>query len=167
MTTQEEAIRILEDGYGRISALLDRLPADRLTEQGIGGDNWTAQDLIGHIAFWENAALEALDAWADGRAAPIDRLLVRGIDTVNRDGLRTIRQRILDEVKAQAARSHAHLILALQEMGPNLWDSPPTARHIHSIGESLGRILVGPDGPFTHANAHLPELEEFVQRVAG
>ena len=62
MISQDEAVQVLEEGYGKVHALIDRLPAGSLTQPGIGGDKWTAQDLIGHIAFWENAALEALDA---------------------------------------------------------------------------------------------------------
>jgi hypothetical protein len=161
--TQDEAVDILEAGFNKIGALLEGLPPERLTEPGIGGDRWTAQDLIGHVAFWERAALEALDAWSDGGAAPIDRALARGITIVNRDALRRIRERSLEEVRTDAERVHFNLLLSIQEMGPDLWESLPTARHLNSLGESLGRILTGPEGPFTHAAAHMPDLEAFVK----
>jgi hypothetical protein len=167
MLTQDEAVQILEESYQTVHGLVDRLPAEMLTAKGIGGAMWTPQDLIGHIAFWETAALEALDAWSEGGAAPIDRALNRGLNGVNAQALRTIRSLTLDEVRKHAEKNHYNLLLAIQEMGPDLWDSLPTARHSHSIGESLGRILVGPDGPYTHARAHIPDLEEFVARSAG
>jgi hypothetical protein len=164
--TQDEAVRILEDGYSRIGALLDRLSAEDLTRPGIGSDNWTPQDLIGHVAFWEKAAFEALDAWAMGAASPIDRALHRGVDTVNAEALKRIRSQSLEAVREDAARTHTGLLISIQEMGEALWESPPTARHVHSIGDSLGRILVGPGGPFTHAEAHIPDLQAFVDQVS-
>ena len=164
--TQDEAVEIIETGHKRLDSLLAQLPEAALTQQGIGGDEWTAQELIGHIAFWENAASEALDAWAMGGVAPIDRALRRGIDGVNRESLRLIRGATLEQVRERAELAHKTLIISILEMGPDLWASPPTARHIQPFADVLGRILLGPRGPYTHAEAHLPDLEAFVAKLS-
>jgi hypothetical protein len=41
-------------------------------------------------------------------------------------------------------------------------DAADAARATH-LGASVGRILGGPLGPFTHDQAHLPDLRAFVQ----
>jgi hypothetical protein len=165
--TQDEAVQIIEDGQKRVADLIAQLPDAALTEKGIGSDNWTVQDLIGHLAYWENAASEALDAWAMGGVAPIDRALRRGINVVNADALRAIRGATLEHVRQRADQAHSALLVSILEMGPDLWGSLPTARHLDPIADVLGRILAGPGGPYRHAEAHIPDLEAFVARMTG
>ena len=162
MTTQEEAIQILADGHKRVRDLIATLPAEAVNEGGMGSGSWSPKDLIGHLGFWERAALEAVDAWSSGGAAPIDRLLYRGIDSVNRDALRAIRAADLEDLIKEADWAHDALVDYIDSISADLWGSPPTARHVHSIGESLGRILLGPQGLFTHYQDHIKDLETFV-----
>lgn len=164
MPTRDEAIDILETGYKRVRQLVGELPPDKLLEPGIGAENWTARDLVGYYFFWEKQALEAIDAWAGGGAAPIDRLLYRGMRNVNNEAIKGARTVDFAEIAKQADWAHNALIGYIEGIGDDLWDNPPTARHINSLGESLGRILLGPGGLYTHYDAHLSELEEFVEK---
>lgn len=163
MPTRDEAISILDRGYKRVQELVGQLPAESRLEPGIGPENWSARDLVGYYFFWERHALEAIDAWAGGGAAPIDRLLYRGIRNVNNEAIKGARTVDFEEIVKQADWAHNALLGYIEGIGDDLWDNPPTARHIHSLGESLGRILLGPNGLYTHYDAHLGELEDFAK----
>ena len=66
--TREEAIAILEDGQRQIDALVARLTEEQLsTPNTIGGGEWSAKDLLSHVARWNEIAVEALMAWRAGR----------------------------------------------------------------------------------------------------
>src|SRR5688572_17056719 len=148
--TRNEALSILETDYKRVRDLIAQLPADSLLEPEIGDEHWSARDLVGYYFFWERAALEAIDAWAGGGAAPIDRMLYRGIRNVNNEAIKAARAVDYDEIVKQADWAHNALLGYIEGIGDDLWENPPTARHIHSLGESLGRILLGPSGLYTH-----------------
>lgn len=165
MPTREEATNILDTGYKRVQELVAKLPPETLLEPGIGPEGWSARDLAGYYFFWERQALEAIDAWAGGGAAPIDRLLYRGMKNVNAEAIKGARTVSYDEIAKQADWAHNALLGYIEGISDDLWDNPPTARHVHSLGESLGRILLGPGGLYTHYDAHLPDLEAFVTTV--
>jgi hypothetical protein len=163
--SRDETIAILDKGYKRAHELIGRLPEAARLEPGIGAENWSARDLVGYYFFWEKQALEAIDAWAGGGAAPIDRLLYRGMKNVNTEAIKGARTVDYDEIAKQADWAHNALLGYIEGISDDLWESPPTARHMHSLGESLGRILLGPGGLYTHYDAHLPDLEAYVASV--
>ena len=56
--TRSDAAHRLSEGWGRLQDLLARIDEgafDRL--RTIGGGDWSAKDLLGHVAFWEEIAL--------------------------------------------------------------------------------------------------------------
>src|SRR3989442_9926668 len=97
--TREEAMSILDDGQRAVRELIGLLPARALTAPGLGGGGWSPKDLIGHLASWEEFALEALEAWGRDERAPIDRdLATRGLNTVNADAVATKAKLSTDEI---------------------------------------------------------------------
>jgi len=161
--TRRRAIRILEEGHARILALVDALPPRARSVPGLGGGAWSPSDLIGHLESWEEYAIEALDAWADGRGVPIDgELWTKGTSKVNVEAVGRKRSRSVAEMRRHAERTHDELIRRLEAMSDARWRAPGTSRGRKPAGVRLGGLLGGPAGAFRHAEAHLRQLEAFV-----
>ncbi len=134
----------------------------------IGGGDWSAKDLLGHLTSWEEHALEALKAWRGGEPAPIQRALrVLGLNGVNAEAVAADRSRSAATVRRRFDDIHRRLVAAIRSMPDATWDAPPTTRSRRSLGHVVGGIIGGPAGPFTHASAHLPHLRAYVESVRG
>ena len=161
--TRREAIRILEEGRARIDELLDRLPRPAMTTPGLGGGTWSPKDLIGHLASWEEYALDALAAWARDERAPIDDLFFTLSTTrINDQAVARKAAWSLAKVRREADGTHEELLAAIRGISDSRWRAPTTSRGRKPLGTRLGAILVG-RGPFGHGAAHLRSLETFVE----
>jgi hypothetical protein len=170
--TRAEAIATLEAGQRELDDLLGRLSADdMLRPSTIGGGDWSARDLLGHMAFWEELALAGLADWRAGRRPAVEAISDEGApatDAANaRNHERTVRQS-LDEVRQRAEAAHRSLLDAIRGMADEEWDAAPTypKPHVATLGELLGGATAGPDGEFRHAYAHLADVRAYVARVA-
>jgi hypothetical protein len=161
--TTREAIALLRRQRREVTAILDRLSPRALSRPGLGSGSWAPTDLIGHLESWEEHALGALDAWSRGQVAPIDRdIRAYGLNAVNDREVERKSGRTARRARAAADATFARLIERIRAVPPERWQSPPTVRARRSLGLSVGRILGGPNGPFTHDQAHLPDLRAFV-----
>ncbi|MEO8475503.1 MAG: maleylpyruvate isomerase N-terminal domain-containing protein [Actinomycetota bacterium] len=161
--TRRRAIRILEGGHAEVNDLLDRLPPRALSRPGLGGGDWSPKDLVGHLESWEECAIEALDAWAEGKGVPIDKeLWSRGTSRVNVDAVARKSSRSAPEMRRLAERTHAELIRRLEALTDARWKAPGTPRGRKAVGSRMGGILGGPTGDYRHAQAHLKDLRAFV-----
>jgi hypothetical protein len=158
-----DALGILSEGHREVDALVGRLsPADAVAA-GLGGGTWSPKDLLGHLTSWEEYALAAVGAWADGVTAPIDQALrAKGLTAVNREAVEMRSERPLARVRAEFDDVHRELIRVLGALADETWDAPPTRRARRPLGEKVGAILGGPGGWYRHAAAHLPDLRAFV-----
>ena len=161
---RETAIATLETGHSSVRALVARLTTAEIERPAtIGGGDWSARDLVGHLTAWEEHALAALDAWRAGGGAPIQRALrEQGLNAVNAATATADRRRATGEVLRRSDEIHVGLIEALRAISDATWREPPTRRSQRPLGEVVGSILGGPAGPFSHAAAHLPDLERYV-----
>lgn len=162
--TRREAISVLEEGRARIEELLDRLPRAAMTTTGVGGGAWSPKDLIGHLASWEEHALDALAAWARGERAPIDDLWFTLSTTALNDQLVQAKASwSLARVRRDAHAVHEELVAAIRSMSDARWRAPATLRGRKPLGTRVGAILAGSGGaPFAHDAAHLKSLSSFV-----
>src|SRR5438445_8463916 len=70
---RDEASAILRDGQERLDDLLGGMSeGDLVRPATIGGGDWSAKDLIGHVAAWEELAVQALAEWRRGQM-PVGR----------------------------------------------------------------------------------------------
>jgi hypothetical protein len=161
-----EAIGILEEGRARIEELLDRLTGTAMTEPGVGGGAWSPKDLIGHLASWEEYALDALAAWERDERAPIDELqFTLTTSQINDQAVARKVSWSLARVRRDADRTHSELLVAIRRMSDARWVGPVTSRGRKPLGARLGAILVGSSGSlFAHDAAHVKSLRSFAQR---
>ena len=162
LPTRAQAIRLLEQDRARTTELIERLPRRALMTPGLGGGEWSPKDLIGHLASWEEYALDALAAWELGERAPIDGLFFVGTNQINRQNVERKASWSLARVRREAEGAHEELIEALQNLTDARWRKPATPRGRRPLGRRLGGILGGPAGPFRHDAAHHPSLAAFV-----
>jgi hypothetical protein len=167
--SRREAIRILREGRGRTLELVGRLPARAVTTPGLGGGEWSPKDVVGHLASWEEYALDALSAWDRGARAPIDELQFSvGTNRINRQNVDAKASWSLAKVLREGERTHAELVAAIDSMADARWRSPATPRGRKPLGGRIGGILGGPAGWFRHDDAHHESLVAFVdEHVAG
>ena len=163
--TRKAAIRLLQQGHDEVGQLLDRLPKRAFISGGLGGGEWSPKDLVGHLESWEEYSLEALDAWEAGHGPEIDKVFrSESTATVNREAVERKASRSGPEMRRHVEATHRTLIVRLEAMTDQRWRKPGTRRGRKSVGERLGGLLGGPAGPFRHAEAHLKDLEAFVER---
>ncbi len=161
------ALRTLEEEHESVRELVERLRDQDFTRAAtIGGGDWSAKDLLGHLTSWEEHALEALMAWRRGDPAPIQRALrLHGLNAVNAENVAADRNRSSATVRRRFEHVHRRLVAEIRSTPDETWDAPPTARSRRSLGRVLGGIVGGPGGPFAHASAHLRHLRAYVESV--
>ena len=163
--SREDAVRIVSEGHRSVRELLDRLDEEAFVTHGaIGGGEWSAKDLAGHLADWEEYALRTLDEWRS-RVRP----WFEDVDTdpVNDDAIQRHLDEPATEVRRRFTELHERLRSALIDMPQDEWGARTfyqTDRQ-RSLGELLGAVVGGPDGPFRHADAHLGSLRDYVSTL--
>lgn len=163
--SREDAVRIVSEGHRSVRELLDRLDDEAFVTHGaISGGEWSAKDLAGHLADWEEYALRTLDEWRS-RVRP----WFEDVDTdpVNDDAIRRHLDEPATEVRRRFTELHERLRSALIDMPQDEWGARTfyqTDRQ-RSLGELLGAVVGGPDGPFRHADAHLGSLRDYVSTL--
>ena len=161
-----EAVRILDEGHGRLNQLLDQLSEEEITLSAtIGGGDWSAKDLVGHIASWEEIALETLGQWRARERPTIEDVFGQeAVDRLNAEKHRRKAEMPLDEVRRSAGNAHSVLIRELESMDESEWREKAfyEAKRRSTLGALLGSVLGAPQRPFGHAFAHIPDLEEYV-----
>ncbi len=170
MPTREQALNTLRQGHEALQGLFDRLGPDELVRSAtMGSGEWSAKDLMGHVAFWEELALETLAEWRAGRRPPVEDVFAQdGTDAANAGNQARTAAQSLEEVQRRAQTSYRAITTAIEVMSDEDWDSAPpypAARH-PTLGRLLGGVLAGPDDLFDHASAHLPDLTAYVESLS-
>jgi hypothetical protein len=171
LVSRDEAIATLEEGDTKIGAFVRELSDEQMIEpKTIGGGDWSAKDLLGHLAFWEELALEALEDLRAGRTPRVEDAFVRGaegVDELNARNQEITAGQSLNEVRARIAAAHTGIIEAIRTMNDEEWNAkvPYKAERRETVGQMLASILGAPKRPFGHAFAHLPDLEAYIGSV--
>ncbi len=173
IVAQGEALETLSDGQSRLDALFARISdEDMLRPATIGDSEWAAKDLMGHVAFWEELAVEAVSAWRDGRPPEVARIFAkgrRGIDEANARNQSYTGGQSLAEVRDRAEAAHVAVLKAIAEIAEDEWCTEVSTSDSDrsTLAELLGTVLGAPKRPFGHAFAHLPDLEAYVESLRG
>lgn len=168
--TRGEAIATLEEGHRLAGELFEGLSDDQLSKPATIGDDWSAKDLLGHIASWEEYSLRALDEWRRGERPWIEDVFRTrgGVDRANAEAVVAKAAMPAAEARAAAEASSRALVEAIRSMSDEEWNakaSHETERRTR-LGNFLGSITGAPKRPFGHAFAHQPDLEAYVASLA-
>ena len=170
-----EALARLREGQERVDALLARLKGKELIRPGtIGSGDWSAKDLIGHIATWEELALGSIrdfgshrTPWPERQGGVFSAPTTGKISSFN---ARTVAQKRglgLREVKAAARRTHRELLSSIESISDEDWKAkafyPTPNNRRRTLAALLGAILAANTGAFRHNFDHLPDLEAHVR----
>jgi hypothetical protein len=164
--SREDAIRIVSEGHRSVEELLSGLDDHAFVRRStIGEGEWSAKDLAGHLADWEEYALRSLGEWRSGV-----RPWFEGVDTDRVNDEMILRH--LDDPAADVRRRftelHERFRAALIDMSDDEWSEPSSYEtdRPRSLGELLGAVVGGDDGLFRHADAHLGDLRDYVSTLS-
>jgi hypothetical protein len=161
--SRSEAVISLEAGDAALAELFANLNDDQFERRAtIGGGEWSAKDLLGHVAAWEELALQTLEGWRADHRLPTDPDWPSTDDFNAQVFERTSRQSLSD-VRSQAAEVHTRLVQTIPAIIDEEWFSNTGDR---TLGERLGGLTGGPAGPFRHAFDHLSDLKAFIDSLA-
>ena len=168
---RDEASAILLEGQERLDELLGGLTEEELVRPAtIGGGDWSAKDLIGHVALWEEIALVTIDAWLGGRKPRIEEAFTPGdTDALNAWNQERKLPWPAGRVRADSGETHRRLLSSIDGMTDRDWATPRPFEgdEQEDLGSELGGVLGAPGRAFGHAFAHLPDLEAYVRSVRG
>jgi uncharacterized protein (TIGR03083 family) len=162
---RQEALGTLRDGDAQVQELLGGLTPEQMTRPAtIGGGDWSAKDLVGHLAFWEELALSALTVWKQG-AEPDT---VGAMDEVNAANHVRKAKWSLERVLAERREVNERLMREIEGLSDREWSAPPPKSFARreSLGARLGGLTGAADGMFRHAFAHLGDLRAYVASLA-
>ena len=164
-----EARATLDEGYEALEALFARLSAEQMEQPAtIGGGDWSAKDLRGHIAFWEELAAEAAGSWREGRRPEAEDIFVNGaagVDAANARNFERTHAQTLQEVDARARKAHGDVLSLVDTLSDEDWASkaPYETERRRTLGTMIGSIMGAPKRPFGHALAHVDDLRAYVE----
>ncbi len=146
----ESLQRALEERLARLDDLDWERPAT------VGGGDWSVRDLVGHIASWEEIALEGISATLEGRPPQAS---AQTVDALNAEMVASKRQLSLHDLRETAAQVHRRLLERIETLDPATWAAPagpqPGAKRLADL---VGGALASQRAPFRHLEDHLPDL---------
>ena len=165
MLTPAEAVDTVARGHREVHALLAGISSEELEEPAtIGGGEWSAKDLVGHVTTWEEIALATVEEWRAGEDPSILATFeADGTDELNADEVAQRSATPLQEQMTRFDEVHRRLIAVLQSFDGDEWERMARDERApdRTIGSLLGGVL-GTDGaPFDHISAHLRDLRAF------
>lgn len=155
--TREQAAATLNDGYAAVETRLAGRSDEELLRPGPDG-GWSAKDLLGHLAFWEELALLAIAEIREDRPLTVGPIFADGgVDAANARNQEESAGMPLTDVRERFTSTHALLTEAIKSMPLEEWRHKTTGAdgRIRPLYELLGSILGAPKRPFGHAFAHL------------
>jgi hypothetical protein len=167
--TPAEAAAILADGSAALDGLFSRLSADAAEARGtIGGGAWSARDLAGHIATWEEVALRTIDDIREGRPPGIRETVTdeASLDLFNAAEVERKAAKGWEETLTSFRATNARLVATIRTITDDDWDRVAPGgedERPRTFGEQIGSNTGMPEHPFRHAWAHLRDLKAFVQ----
>jgi hypothetical protein len=165
VATRQAAIEVLERGHAAVRRLLKEIPDHWTARPGVGGGDWSPKDLVAHLTFWEERVLEARAPGGPRARGPLQReIYSRSIGSINEEAVRARSRHTLAKVLRDWDNVHGELIRTIRTMPDARWENPATPRGRKSLEHRIGQLLVGRE-PFGHAEAHVKDLEAFVDRI--
>lgn len=167
--TRHQAVELLHHVHERIGGLFARLSEEAFDRRGtMGGGEWSAKDLAGHIASWEEITVRSLEGWRRGERPEIEDVLeARAVDRLNEENIAAALDATAEEARERFELTFTLLIEAIEGTTDEEWSAraPYPRPFPTTLAGFLGTLVGGPDRPFGHAYAHLQDLEVYVSEA--
>lgn len=109
---REQLLRRLDARWLELEQSWAGLTESQMTQPGVAGD-WSVRDVLAHVSWWEEEALEHLPTILEGRRPPRYADAWGGIDAFNAAMSERWRALTLDEVLERRQATHARLVAYL------------------------------------------------------
>jgi hypothetical protein len=134
----------IDEGWREVLSALEGIPEERLEEPGACGD-WSAKNLMGHLAFWDAHVLEEIErALAGQPVEEVDFQALNDADQAERRG------RTLVEEREAMHRAHAAVVDRL---------AGTTGSDAARLEQAIGTHT------YEHYAAHAQEIQHWRHRV--
>ena len=155
--TKENLLARLFAGREAFEAALARVPEEQM-QTIILHDDWSVQDLLGHIAFWQELAASDLGALRAGQTPN----LVTDMDALNARILNDFRHLSLDEVREREQVAYQHVLDMIESATDDELFKPD--HFAWTNGNPFLAWIVG--NTWEHYAEHLPELQAWLDDKA-
>jgi hypothetical protein len=143
-----EESRIFEELLSRFDSLGD----EQMIAVGATTD-WSAKDLLAHLAYWERAAAEQVRALDAGTWSPKKRTRQQVL-RINREVAKANRATPRHLLREEFSLAHIEIVSALRAAPDEMEDTSPLARIVRSQC-------------VRHRGHHLAQLRAWVERLQG
>jgi hypothetical protein len=134
----------VDAGWSEVLGALEGIPEERLEDPGACGA-WSAKNLMGHLAFWDEHVLEEIDrALAGQPQEAVDFQALNDADLAAREG------RTLAQEREAMERTHAAVVARL---------AGATGSEAERLDRAIGRHT------YEHYAAHARDIQRWRQRV--
>jgi uncharacterized damage-inducible protein DinB len=107
-----EYLAAIDDSWNRWLDALDRLSAEEIDSPGTCGE-WSVRDLVGHIAVWDQVAIDKVLGIREGNHPPEDD---ESLDQFNERTVEVSRSLELDVIRERMISTHEKLIEDLADV---------------------------------------------------
>jgi hypothetical protein len=156
MTTRADVLRSLDHSWDELRAVIDSMSEPEMVESGVV-DDWSVKDLLGHMAFWADRAVNTLNEVNAGRADQVPGPTTE--DELNDWNARESAARegkTLPELKAEWERAHRSARAAVGSFPEDKLDHPFKD---HTVVFSFGADT------FAHYQEHASQIRAWLRET--
>jgi uncharacterized protein (TIGR03083 family) len=158
-----ELIDLIQTERARLEALLGQLTEAQLAQPGVAGD-WSAKDIMAHLAFWEQKMLQRTQAVVRGERPEILRVEGEEWETtmnrINDQNFAANRARPLPEVQADFQRSYEQVLAVMEGITDD--DLAETSPATQLLGRPLHDLISG--DTYEHYREHGDAIRAWVEK---
>jgi hypothetical protein len=143
---EREELRIFEELILRF----DSLTESQMNAVGVTPE-WSAKDLLAHLAYWERAAAEQVREFEAGRSSAKKRTSAQ-VERINREVVSANRATPRDRLREELILARSEIVAAMKRAPEELEERSRLARIVYS--QCVG-----------HSRHHLEQLDAWIARL--
>lgn len=162
--TRAEILKTLQEQHAQLLAALEEISEEVIVQRPIVGW-WTLKDLLGHIAMWEQVALQFIaESKQDGAPKPLGLNDDAAINAHNKRGVTIRRDWPLARGRAEFDAAHRDLLAAIESLSDADLSTPLPAPW--GKGATLEQLIA--INSYEHISEHIAQISETVRHfIAG
>jgi len=131
VSDRDELLSMLEESRNELAGAIRGLPDDKLTVPL--ADEWSAKDIMGHIASWDEFTVADLRRIARGRLPCLAAFREAEVDSWNAFLIRPRKLFPLPQIRAEFEEARAEMVVALKDLPEGLLAQGQMVRNIFAI----------------------------------